>query len=442
MTHRPRRRLASSVLAGLALTGALVAGRADAGEEIVAVLPGWRTGQNVRYDIVRTRRKAQPDKPASETVARSTAEIEVVSASEEAYVIAWTHGETTFDAAGPGEDPLVKKMTDLVKGLRIEIEMDSEATIKGVRNWKDLQATLKKSADLMCEELKAKGMDAESLAKVRAQIAQMYGGKMLVEQNCTRDPQRYFMVFGYVFVGGKPVEYEDKLANPFGGEPFPCKARFSLRGVDRKSGVATIGFRQVIPPEDALRIMEKTLKDMAKRAGKPVADDEGLRSFSMEDTAEFRVELATGWIESLTHKRTTKSGGASQEDIVTFTRRADPAGPSAGAADFPDDENGRLLRGMARAGDDLSKPRKVEFLFSFASEKHAKEFAAAVRAKIGLESATAPDGLLDEWNTTVAKEMVPTHGDITKLEEQLTLLADAHGGEACGWDCVAIRAGK
>jgi Regulator of ribonuclease activity B len=437
-----RRRGWDAVASAIVFAGMLVAGRADAAEETVVLVPGWQAGEKVRYDIVRTRRKTQPDKPVSETVARSSAEIEVVSASEEAYVVAWTHGGTTIDAASPEQDALAKKMSDLVKGLRVEIEMDSEATITGVRNWKDLQATLKKSADLICEEMKAKGLDADTVAKIRTQMAQIYGGKMLVEQHCTRDPQRFFMVLGYGFEDGKPVEYEDKLPNPFGGEPFPCKARYSLRSVDRKLGVATVDFKQTFVEEDARRIMEKTLKDMAERMGKPVPDGEGLKSFSVEDTAEFRVHLASGWIESLTHKRATKSGGASQDDIVTFTRKRDATTPSPAATDFPDDLNGQVLRNLVKTGDDLTKPRDIEFFFVFESAKKAEAFAADVRAAHALEAKTTEDEEGGSWTSTVTKNMVPTHDGITKLERALIVLAEKHDGEPEGWGCESVGKGR
>ncbi len=442
MTHRSKCRAAAFVLTALAFAETLAADRADAADETVVLVPGWKAGEKARYDIVRTRRKTQPGKPVSETGARSSAEIEVVSASEESFVVAWTHGETTFDGAGAGEDPLAKQMADLVKGLRVEIEMDSEATITGVRNWKEIRDTMKKAVDVLFEGLNAKGMDADVLAKIRAQVAPLYAGKAQIAQNCTRDAQRYFMVLGYGFEDGKPVEYDDKLPNPLGGEPFPCKARYSLRGVDRKTGIATVDFRQVIPPEDALRIMEKTVKDMAERMGKPVPDGEGLKSFSIEDTAEFRVELATGWIESLTHTRATKAGGASQDDIVTFTRRADAATPSAGAADFPDDLNADTLRKMAASGDDLSKPREIEFFFVFASAKKAEAFAADVRAAHALEPQTAEDDGGGSWTSTVTKNMLPTHEGISKLERSLIVLAKKHDGTPDGWGCESVGKGK
>jgi hypothetical protein len=126
---------------------------------------------------------------------------------------------------------------------------------------------------------------------------------------------------GIEFEGGKPVEFDDKLANPFGGEPFPSKVRFRLKEVDRKRGVAKLRWTQTVASDDARRIMEKTLKDFAQRLGKPVADADLLKTLTIEDSADFAIEISSGWIQNFTHKRVTKTEGSSRADVVMVSRK-------------------------------------------------------------------------------------------------------------------------
>jgi hypothetical protein len=43
---------------------------------------------------------------------------------------------------------------------------------------------------------------------------------------------------------------------------------------------------------------------------------------------------------------------------------------------FPDDENGQVLRYMAEQGDDLSKPRDIDFTVVMPDEDAAMTFSA------------------------------------------------------------------
>jgi hypothetical protein len=67
--------------------------------------------------------------------------------------------------------------------------------------------------------------------------------------------------------------------------------------------------------------MEKTLKDLGQRLGKPAPEGDMLKSFNMEDDAEFVVEISSGWIQSFTHKRLTGTEGFTQENVISATRK-------------------------------------------------------------------------------------------------------------------------
>ncbi len=123
----------------------------------------------------------------------------------------------------------------------------------------------------------------------------------------------------------KPTEYEDQLPNPFGGEPFPSRATFSLKEAERKAGRAIIEWTQKLDPEKSTPIIEKTLQDMAARLGRRLPDGELRESISMEDKAEFVVDLSSGWLDRMTHTRTVKSGEVVQEDNLTIERKREQA---------------------------------------------------------------------------------------------------------------------
>ncbi|WP_208108687.1 ribonuclease E inhibitor RraB [Cognatilysobacter terrigena] len=102
---------------------------------------------------------------------------------------------------------------------------------------------------------------------------------------------------------------------------------------------------------------------------------------------------------------------------------------------IPDDENGDVLRAMLEDGDDLTIPREIDFHLVFGDEAAARAFVAAVNERPDL--IVSVPGVDDEgiWQVTASRHMVPRHADITKLEHELTALAESFGGYPDGWEC-------
>src|SRR6266567_3251456 len=103
--------------------------------------------------------------------------------------------------------------------------------------------------------------------------------------------------------------------------------------------------------------------------------------------------------------------------------------------EFPDDENGNVLRKMQERGDDLSKPRDINLYVAFPDQESARNFAEEVRSTTKLTAEASRYQERNMWQASVTQRMVPTYSEITALEQSLNYLAKAHGGEADGWGC-------
>lgn len=103
---------------------------------------------------------------------------------------------------------------------------------------------------------------------------------------------------------------------------------------------------------------------------------------------------------------------------------------------IPDDENGAVLRRMLDDGDDLTRPRDIDFYFVFADEPRAGAFATAAALRPNLR-VSAPE--VDEqgvWEVTVTRHMPASHPEISALEQELTDIAGSHTGYPDGWSCM------
>ena len=106
--------------------------------------------------------------------------------------------------------------------------------------------------------------------------------------------------------------------------------------------------------------------------------------------------------------------------------------------DFPDDDNGDVLRRLQKNGDNLAKPRDVDFTVVFATEESAQECAKHFVGR-GYKVSIGNSGCATDlsWDVIVTKHMVPSHSGITQFEEELQEIAEGLGGRNDGWGCFS-----
>ena len=105
---------------------------------------------------------------------------------------------------------------------------------------------------------------------------------------------------------------------------------------------------------------------------------------------------------------------------------------------FPDDDNGDTLWHMAQQGDDLSKPREIDFSVIFATEAQALQFAVHLLQNGQKVSFGPYDGDDDRpWQVEVHPVMEPTHENISGFEALLASDAEPLGGRNDGWGCFS-----
>ena len=108
------------------------------------------------------------------------------------------------------------------------------------------------------------------------------------------------------------------------------------------------------------------------------------------------------------------------------------------APTFPRDDNGDVLRRMHRDGDDLSKPRDIDFTVVMPTLAAAEELGQRMRTQGHAVKVTRTACVAHlPWDVRIVKHMLPTHADIGAFEEELAVLAAPQGGRNDGWGCWA-----
>jgi hypothetical protein len=322
------RRLALILAAAVATIGVLIASNLSTPaqdpppDDGIAIVPRWKAGETRTYEMVKSR-KTNQGKTKREGSCHSLIEVSVIEAGAKGYLIGWTIQETRLDDPEADRNPMFRQIADLVKGWKALIEVDEEASITGVRNWQELQARGKQLVDLMSGNLKTLGLEPAMMEKVRTQVESMFAGKDQVEQFFIREPQVFFLPIGRTYPGAGALDYDADLLNPLGGEPLPSRGKLTLASIDRKTNRARVRWSQTVDSDAARRVMLETIRNLSEKVGKPVPDPEKIKSMAksaaVEDRGEFTIDTESGWVEELTHTRTTTVGQATtREEIVTI----------------------------------------------------------------------------------------------------------------------------
>tara|TARA_R110002072_G_scaffold174303_3_gene329341 strand:- start:25592 stop:25984 length:393 start_codon:yes stop_codon:yes gene_type:complete len=123
---------------------------------------------------------------------------------------------------------------------------------------------------------------------------------------------------------------------------------------------------------------------------------------------------------------------------------------------FPDDDDGAVLKSLAEAGVDLSKPLEIEFHVAVPDEESGNKVAAAIKAagyacELVFDEGEPEDGVAEEggashqdeepgedefgpmWTVYVTIEMIPEHQRIVDFQVELDGLSKPHSGGSDGW---------
>jgi hypothetical protein len=117
---------------------------------------------------------------------------------------------------------------------------------------------------------------------------------------------------------------------------------------------------------------------------------------------------------------------------------------------YPDDEDGRVLAGLAADGMDMSMPRLIDFPVAVPNEEVAKVVAKAVadqgyEAEIYFDEGDADDSgrvpdageFAPSWSVYVEVTMVPEHSRIVEIQSELDRIAGPLGGKSDGWGTMS-----
>ena len=287
----------------------------------VDIVPHWQIGEKRVLELVKGRERREGEQPVLKGTTRTEITILVLDANTDGYVLAWTFGETRFDDPTQANNPLVRAVWNILKGLTVNMSVDSFGSITRVVNWEEMSRATEEPLRISSEALREAGVDQASIDAIVEQTRSLFSSEEQIRLFMLREVQLYFAALGWEYTLSEPIAYENLSPNPFGGEPFPSKGYFLLEEYDRATGEAVIAWRQSLDQERVTAILLETMKELTQKRGGPPPKEDELPLVTIEDASKYAIDVRSGWVQSMHHSRTIQAGDTLQIDTVSILNK-------------------------------------------------------------------------------------------------------------------------
>ena len=249
----------------------------------------------------------------------------VTDADGELVRLLWEADEPSLlDVGGRAPTRFEQNVTeDLFERLprdRIEYAIDNLALVVEVDNVEEIRANLFETAELIRPAFTDDEYDAviglyESLSD--DDLIAIVTGRL----------QAYHLLEGYALTTDDVIEYEDRLANFLGGEPFP--ATTTVRIVEMVDADGCVLLEQVSTPDPAefSRILAESLVEAGLAEPEDIEEAaDAFGSLSIETVARAQFDFESGLLWRFRSVETVSDGIAEETETLTIldVTEADP----------------------------------------------------------------------------------------------------------------------
>lgn len=100
--------------------------------------------------------------------------------------------------------------------------------------------------------------------------------------------------------------------------------------------------------------------------------------------------------------------------------------------DFPDDDDGNVLRNLVAGGSDLSREMKIDFMINVSDETIGIIIAQKMELK-GFQVSVEKDETSQRWTCYCTRTMVPSYERLIGIQKMMNEIAKPYGGCSDGW---------
>ena len=298
----------TTIIISLFISNAL--GQINMKDSTAQVIGYWNIGDKESYNISLQKIKLRETDTISNELMTYKVDVTVIDSTANSYLLEWFYHNYKTNST----NEIVKKITSLSEDLKVIIETDEFGAIKGVKNWEEVSAYLKKSIG----QIKTDFKDIPNMDELFQQIEGMYSSKVAIESAAIQDAQQFYTYHGGKYSLRENLEFSLQVPNMYNqNKPFDSKVTLYLDELNPDDNNFIIRSSQEVDSDQLTNTTFEYLKKMAKTMNTKAPKKEDIEQLTNITTTASRIH-ETGWLIYSVQTKTvnTKEASNIEERII------------------------------------------------------------------------------------------------------------------------------
>lgn len=271
-------------------------------------------GARYHLEVVETRERARDGAFVMAQTSEMDVDMVVKSGPRNGARIEWTFGPAIVKTVGnPQAGRLASELGKLIDGQKVEYQTNQKGEVTGLSNPAQLTTFYEKSIDRVLGDIDAQSVDPKLADDIRANMAPLLSQDYATARALDL-PRLLHFFSGLELTTGKKYIRAGVMSLPPSVDALPSTVNYELKWFDRTAGVAWMSWRQSVDPEQAAGAVRGYMETLIADAGQPVPETFDIGAIDVSDSADYEIDLATGFPKQVIYTRKVELFGFSQTE--------------------------------------------------------------------------------------------------------------------------------
>ena len=271
-------------------------------------------GARYRIEVTETRERVRDGGFVMAQTSELGVDMVVKSDSGAGALIEWSFGPAMVKTAGdPQAGRLASELGKLIDGQKISYHINGNGNVTTLGNPAQLTLFYEKSIDSVVDALEAQTADPQLIDDIRTNLAPLLSQDYAAER-ALELPRLLHFFAGLELAAGETYSRAGVMNLPPSIEALPSTVAYELKWFDRTAGVAWLRWRQSVDPVRAAGAVKAYIGSLAAETGQPMPEEFSLGAIDVSDSADYEIDLATGFPKQVIYTRNIELFGFSQTE--------------------------------------------------------------------------------------------------------------------------------
>jgi hypothetical protein len=271
-------------------------------------------GARYRIEVTETRERVRDGGFVMAQTSELGVDMVVKSESGAGALIEWSFGPATVNSAGdPQAGRLASQLGKLIDGQKITYHINRNGNVTTLGNPAQLTSFYEKSIDRVVDALKTQTADPQLIDDIRTNLAPLLSEDYAAER-ALELPRLLHFFAGLELAAGETYSRDGVMNLPPSIEALPSTVAYELKWFDRTAGVAWLRWSQSVDPIRAADAVKAYIETLVAETGQPMPEEYDLGAIDVSDSADYEIDLATGFPKQVIYTRNVELFGFSQTE--------------------------------------------------------------------------------------------------------------------------------